>query len=69
MVSNKTLLYDIVDDSISLVGKRYPNANNVKKNLATLQMADGQVIICTAKKSFTDNIIKTTNIIHKFKEN
>lgn len=68
MTPNKPMmLYDIVEDNLSLVSKIYQSFEALEETLGALKMEEPLFMTYAAKKSFAHNIMKTTNGMHKYK--
>ncbi len=67
MPNNKTMLYDIVEDNLSLVSKIYQSFEALEETLGALKMEEALFITYAAKKCFAHNIMKTTNGAHNFR--
>lgn len=68
MTPNKPMmLYDIVEDNLSLVSKIYQSFEALEETLGALKMEEPLFMTYAAKKSFAQNIMKTTNNVHKYR--
>ena len=68
MTANKPMmLYDIVEDNLSLVSKIYQSFEALEETLGALKMEEPLFMTYAAKKSFANSIMKTTHGIHNFK--
>ncbi|MBE6448703.1 MAG: hypothetical protein E7018_05335 [Alphaproteobacteria bacterium] len=61
------MLYDIVEDNLSLVSKIYQSFEALEETLGALKMEEPLFMTYAAKKSFAHNIMKTTNGVHRLK--
>ncbi len=68
MNANKPMmLYDIVEDNLSLVSKIYQSFEALEETLGALKMEEPLFMTYAAKKSFANSIMKTTHGTHNFK--
>ncbi len=68
MTANKPMmLYDIVEDNLSLVSKIYQSFEALEETLGALKMEEPLFMTYAAKKSFANSIMKTTHGTHNFK--
>ena len=61
------VMYDIVEDHLSLISKIYQSFEALEETLGALKMEEPLFITYAAKKSFANTIMKSTNSVHKFK--
>ncbi len=64
---HQMMFYDIVEDNLSLVSKIYQSFEALEETLGALQLEEPLFMTYAAKKSFAQNIMKTTNGAHKFR--
>ena len=63
--NEQMMMYDIVEDNLSLVSKIYQSFEALEETLGALKLEEPLFITYAAKKSFAQNIMKTTNSANK----